>query len=55
MAEPFHRGALDVSLAAHRHLESESKNFWLTAWLRKQIAALEEKRKAAESSKGTGR
>jgi alkyl sulfatase BDS1-like metallo-beta-lactamase superfamily hydrolase len=42
-ADPSHRGALDTSLAAHERLEAESRNFWLTSWIRKQIAALLEK------------
>ena len=25
-------------IAAHEKLESESENFWLTQWLRKQLA-----------------
>jgi alkyl sulfatase BDS1-like metallo-beta-lactamase superfamily hydrolase len=50
-AAPRHAGAIDVSLAAHRRLESESENFWLAAWLRKQIAELEEKRAAAGTRK----
>jgi alkyl sulfatase BDS1-like metallo-beta-lactamase superfamily hydrolase len=40
--EPLHRGALETSLAAHQKLESESVNFWLTSWLRKQSALLRE-------------
>lgn len=39
-ASPHHRGALEASLAAHLRLESESVNFWLTSWLRRQIASL---------------
>jgi alkyl sulfatase BDS1-like metallo-beta-lactamase superfamily hydrolase len=39
-ATPLHRGALEASLAAHEQLEAESENFWLTAWLRRQIAML---------------
>jgi alkyl sulfatase BDS1-like metallo-beta-lactamase superfamily hydrolase len=39
-AEPSNRGALDTSLAAHERLEAESENFWLTSWIRRQIAAL---------------
>lgn len=39
-ARPLHRGALEASLAAHERLERESENFWLSSWLRKQIAAL---------------
>jgi len=34
---PKHRAALQVSLDAHRVLESESGNFWLLSWLRDQI------------------
>ena len=41
-SEPLHRGALETSLAAHEKLESESVNFWLTSWLRKQGALLRE-------------
>jgi alkyl sulfatase BDS1-like metallo-beta-lactamase superfamily hydrolase len=39
-AAPDHRRALEASLAAHERLEAESENFWLTSWLRKQIATL---------------
>lgn len=39
-AEPSHPGAVAVSLAAHERLEGESENFWLTSWLREQIANL---------------
>ncbi len=39
-AAPDHRGALEASLAAHERLEAESENFWLTSWIRKQIATL---------------
>ncbi len=42
-AEPRHPASLEVSLAAHERLEAESENFWLTSWLRKQIAALRER------------
>jgi alkyl sulfatase BDS1-like metallo-beta-lactamase superfamily hydrolase len=41
--DPLHRGALDASLAAHEQLEAESENFWLTSWIRKQIAQLLER------------
>ena len=41
-AAPRQRAALEVSLAAHRRLETQSENFWLSAWLRKQIAALDQ-------------
>jgi len=39
-ATPTHRGALELSIAAHERLETESENFWLTSWIRKQIATL---------------
>jgi alkyl sulfatase BDS1-like metallo-beta-lactamase superfamily hydrolase len=39
--DPGNRTALEVGLAAHRLLDTESENFWLSAWLRKQIASLE--------------
>lgn len=35
--KPNHIPALEVMLAAHEKLESESENFWLTQWLRKQM------------------
>jgi len=41
-AEPLHRGALEVSLAAHEALDAESVNFWLSSWLRKQAGHLRE-------------
>ena len=41
-AEPLHRGALTVSLAAHEALDAESENFWLSSWLRKQTGHLRE-------------
>ncbi len=37
---PEHRGSLEVSLAAHAVLESESENFWLLSWLRHRIETL---------------
>ena len=40
--EPLHRGALEVSLAAHEALDLESVNFWLSSWLRKQTDHLRE-------------
>jgi len=40
--EPLHRGALEVSLAAHEALDAESVNFWLSSWLRKQTGHLRE-------------
>jgi alkyl sulfatase BDS1-like metallo-beta-lactamase superfamily hydrolase len=39
-AEPLHRGAIEVSLAAHEVLDAESQNFWLSSWLRKQAGDL---------------
>jgi alkyl sulfatase BDS1-like metallo-beta-lactamase superfamily hydrolase len=42
-ANPADRSALQVMLAAHERLENESKNFWLTQWLRKQLAELRSK------------
>ena len=39
-ASPAHRPALEVMIAAHEQLERESENFWLTQWLRKQLADL---------------
>jgi alkyl sulfatase BDS1-like metallo-beta-lactamase superfamily hydrolase len=40
--DPLHRGALEVSLAAHEALDAESVNFWLSSWLRKQTGHLRE-------------
>jgi alkyl sulfatase BDS1-like metallo-beta-lactamase superfamily hydrolase len=37
---PGHRGALEVSLAAHEKLEAESDNFWLLSWLRERMRTL---------------
>jgi alkyl sulfatase BDS1-like metallo-beta-lactamase superfamily hydrolase len=45
--DPEHAGALDASLSAHRVLLDTSENFWETAWLRREIERLEN-RKAAE-------
>jgi alkyl sulfatase BDS1-like metallo-beta-lactamase superfamily hydrolase len=45
---PDHRGALEVDLAAHEQLEVESENFWLTSWIRRQIATLRESLGAIE-------
>jgi alkyl sulfatase BDS1-like metallo-beta-lactamase superfamily hydrolase len=39
-AEPQHRGALAVSLAAHEKLAEEADNFWLLSWLRDQAKTL---------------
>ena len=35
---PTNVAALEVMIAAHVKLETESENFWLTQWLRKQLA-----------------
>ncbi|MFP6656300.1 MAG: MBL fold metallo-hydrolase [Myxococcota bacterium] len=40
--DPLHRGALEVSLAAHEFLDAESANFWLSSWLRKESDHLRE-------------
>jgi alkyl sulfatase BDS1-like metallo-beta-lactamase superfamily hydrolase len=40
-----HADALDLAIGIHRKLESESINFWLTAWLKSQIEKLELRRK----------
>ena len=37
---PANASALEVMIAAHEQLESESENFWLTQWLRKQLTDL---------------
>jgi alkyl sulfatase BDS1-like metallo-beta-lactamase superfamily hydrolase len=50
-ADPAHRGALEASLAAHQRLEAESENFWLTSWIRTQIAALRESVERAAKSR----
>ena len=34
---------LELAIEVHRKLESESVNFWLTEWLRKQIDLLEKR------------
>ncbi len=41
-AEPAHRGAAEVSLAAHDVLLAASENFWESAWLRRRAAELRE-------------
>jgi alkyl sulfatase BDS1-like metallo-beta-lactamase superfamily hydrolase len=40
-ADPRHRGALEVSMAAHRRLLAASENFWETRWLEDRIRTLE--------------
>jgi alkyl sulfatase BDS1-like metallo-beta-lactamase superfamily hydrolase len=46
-AEPKNIPALEVMISAHETLESQSKNFWLTQWLRKQLADLRATLRAA--------
>jgi alkyl sulfatase BDS1-like metallo-beta-lactamase superfamily hydrolase len=56
-AAPTHRGALEAGLAAHERLEAESENFWLTSWLRRQIATLRgalERGSAGPAAPGSG-
>ncbi len=38
--------ALDLAIEIHRALERESVNFWLSAWLRRQVELLAERRGA---------
>jgi alkyl sulfatase BDS1-like metallo-beta-lactamase superfamily hydrolase len=51
-ADPAHAAALEASLAAHRRLEAESVNFWLSSWLRKQIESLQSRLAAVSSRAG---
>lgn len=51
--DPHHPVALEASLAAHHALEAKSQNFWETAWLRKQIGALEAARDDRSSGAGS--
>lgn len=39
---PLHHRALEVCLAAHEKLDSQSVNFWLSSWLRKEAGHLRE-------------
>jgi alkyl sulfatase BDS1-like metallo-beta-lactamase superfamily hydrolase len=48
-AEPDHAGALEASLAAHRLLDVQSENFWLSSWLRRQAEALQARLAAVTS------
>jgi len=48
-ASPANVAALEVLIGAHERLEVESENFWLTQWLRKQLAALRSTLEAAQS------
>ena len=41
--------ALEVMVAAHERLEAQSENFWLTQWLRKQLADLRTTLQAAKT------
>ena len=50
--DPGNRAALEVNLAAHRQLDAESENFWLSSWLRKQIAAIQAQLDAGSGSPG---
>ena len=48
-AAPRNVEALEVMVAAHERLEAESENFWLTQWLRKQLADLRTTLQAAKT------
>jgi hypothetical protein len=48
--DPANSSALKVGLAAHRQLDAESENFWLSAWLRKEIASLEARLAASQGA-----
>ena len=50
-ADPGHTPSLDVAIEAHRKLETESDNFWLSSWLRHQLEGLSARR--AEASPGS--
>jgi alkyl sulfatase BDS1-like metallo-beta-lactamase superfamily hydrolase len=52
-AEPANLSALEVMIAAHEALEGESENFWLTQWLRKQLAELRVRLETTKASGGT--
>ena len=52
-AAPAHTAALEVMIAAHEKLESESENFWLTQWLRKQLAGHRTTLAAAKAKEAT--
>ncbi|MBW2380577.1 MAG: MBL fold metallo-hydrolase [Deltaproteobacteria bacterium] len=49
---PANRSALEVMIAAHERLEGESENFWLTQWLRKQLAGLRSTLAASQEKEG---
>jgi alkyl sulfatase BDS1-like metallo-beta-lactamase superfamily hydrolase len=44
-ADPGHADAIEACLAAHEALEAESENFWLSSWLRREIARLRPRRR----------
>ena len=48
-AAPANMAALEVMVAAHEKLESESENFWLTQWLRNQLTDLRSTLDAAKA------
>jgi alkyl sulfatase BDS1-like metallo-beta-lactamase superfamily hydrolase len=48
-AAPRNVEALEVMVAAHEQLEAQSENFWLTQWLRKQLADLRTTLQAAKA------
>ena len=52
-AAPRNVEALEVMVAAHERLEAESENFWLTQWLRKQLAELRGTLQAAKTRGGS--
>ncbi len=41
--EETHRAALELAIEIHRRLASESVNFWLSAWLEREIEKLSER------------
>jgi len=44
--------ALEVIIAAHERLESESENFWLTQWLRKQLGSFRSTLESVRAKRG---
>jgi alkyl sulfatase BDS1-like metallo-beta-lactamase superfamily hydrolase len=48
-AAPRNVEALEVMVTAHERLEAQSENFWLTQWLRKQLADLRATLRAAKT------
>ena len=44
--------ALEVIIAAHERLESESENFWLTQWLRKQLGSFSSTLESVRAKQG---